>query len=228
MFVTDTALAQIQARLAAGDAATAQSLATHLLATPSLPTHARLNAFALRSRARETLRDLAGAIADLESALTLDATQARLWNELGLLRVDSGDPQRAIDAFARATVADPRHARAFNNRGNALRSVGRIAEAVAAFASAVEADPGYALAWSNLGNLRREAGDEAGAEAALRRALTLDPGQRGAWLALLSRLDSRLCLRPSASRRASSSVRLCPSVMVRLLVRLIRAHSSQC
>jgi len=204
--VSDQTLAQIQARLSAGDAAAARSLADGLLAGPSLPRHARLNAFVLRARAHEMARDLPRAIADLESALALDGTQAKVWNELGLLRGDAGDTPRAIAAFTRATAADPRYARAFNNLGNALRAAGRIVEAIVAVARAVAVDPGYALAWANLGSLRREGGDEPGAEDALRCAVALDARQRGAWLALggLLRERSRLTEAADCFARAAA------------------------
>ncbi len=192
--MSERALAAIEARLGAGDAIAALSLATTLLLDPALTARSRLAALVLRSRAHEMAHDMAAAIADLRAALALDAAQAKLWNELGLLCGDSGDKEGAIDAFARATVADPRYARAFNNLGNALRAAGRIGDAIAAATKAVGIDPRYALAWANLGNLRRQGGDDAGAEVALRRALALDARQRGAWLALGGILRERSVL----------------------------------
>ncbi len=196
--MTERALATIEARLAAGDAASAASLATSLLADASLATRTRLAAFVLRSRAHEMARAFTPAIADLRAALALDSTQARLWNELGLLCSDAGDTQGAIDAFTRATTADPRYARAFNNLGNALRAAGRIADAIVAATRALDIDPRYALAWANLGNLRRQGGDDAGAETALRHAVALDARQRGAWLALGGILRERSALAEAA------------------------------
>ncbi len=196
--MSDRALAAIEARLTAGDAAGACSLATALLADPALAGRWRLAALVLRSRAQEMAHDMAPAIADLRAALALDPAQPRLWNELGLLCGDSGDQEGAVDAFTHATVADPRYARAFNNLGNALRSAGRIADAIAAAARAIDIDPNYALAWANLGNLRRQGGDDAGAETALRRALALDVRQRGAWLALGGILRERSVLTEAA------------------------------
>lgn len=182
--MNDGILAQIQAKLDGGEFAAACSLASRLLGTPALPLAIRLQGLLLRSRAYEMGRDLPRAIGDLEAALTLDASQARLWNELGLLYGDAGQTSRAVEAFVRATAVDSRYARAFSNLGNALRGVGRLDEAILAAERAVAIDPNYALAWANLGVFRREMGDDRGAEEALRRAVTLNPRQPGAWLAL--------------------------------------------
>ncbi len=191
-------LAQIQARLAAADARGAATLASALLATPGTPALERLNALLLRSRAHEMAHDLPLAIADLEAAVALDPGQARIWNELGILRGDTGQVALAVEAFTRATSLDPRYARAFNNLGNALRGLGRLADATAAIERAVDADPTYALAWANLGTLRREGGNDIAAEEALRKALALDPRQRGAWMALGGVLRDRSHLEAAA------------------------------
>ena len=39
----------------------------------------------------------------------LAPTDARAWNALGIAAADAGEPARAVDAFARATVLDPRY-----------------------------------------------------------------------------------------------------------------------
>ncbi len=189
--MSDPRLSLIQSRLAAGDAPGTIALASALLAASDAAPLTRLNALLLRSRAYEGRRDLARAIADVEAALALDPTQAKLWSELGVLCGDAGRHEDAVEAFRKATAADPRYARAWNNLANALRTAGQRVEAMAAAERAVEVDSAYALAWANLGTLRREAGDEPGAEAALRRAVTLEPKLRSAWLALGGALRDR-------------------------------------
>ena len=149
-------------------------------------------------RAFETIRDLTRAIVDVDGALALDPTQARAWNDLGILCADAGLGDRAIDAFAHATRADANYARAWNNLGNALRNAGRPADALAAFERAVAIDGRYALAWSNLGSMQRLAGDDVNAEAALRRALSLDAGSRVATMTLAGLLHDRSDLEPAA------------------------------
>jgi len=189
--MADARLASIQARLAAGDATGARSLADAMLQDAALAMGDRFAALVLRARVHESRGDLAQAIVDLEGALALDPSQSRVWNELGLACADAGMNDRATAAFERAARADPGYARAWNNLGNALRTAGRIGDAVRAVERAVAADPRYALAWSNLGALKRDAGDDPGAEVALRRALEIDVNLRGAVMTLAGLLRER-------------------------------------
>jgi superkiller protein 3 len=156
-----------------------RALSDAMLVDASLHSSDRFAALMLRARAFEMLRDLPRAIVDVDGALALDPSNARAWNELGILCADAGRGDRAIDAFAHATRADPRYARGWNNLGNALRDAGRWAESLAAFERAATADAEYALAWANLGAMQRLTGNDVGARSALRRALALDPGARG-------------------------------------------------
>ena len=180
----DPRLAPIAARLSARDASTARALAGTLLSDSTLSMPDRISALVLRARAHETLGNRDRAIVDLEGALALDPTQARVWNELGLVCADAGQTGRSVAAFEHAVRSDPAYARGWNNLGNALRGVGRVGEAVRAAERATSADPTYALAWANLGALRREVGDDKGAQSALRRALVLAPALGGALMTL--------------------------------------------
>jgi CRISPR-associated protein Csy1 len=177
-------LADIEARLRAGDAAGACAAADAFLAASDLPASARSAALMLRSRAHEALRNLRAAIVDLEGAAALAPQDARVCNELGILYADAGHTARAVGCFRRAVALDAGYARAWNNLGNAERAAANLVAAEAAFERASVADPRYALALANLGAVRRECGDDAGAETALLRALTVDPQQRVALLAL--------------------------------------------
>jgi CRISPR-associated protein Csy1 len=194
----DGRLTPIQQKLGAGDAAGARTLADAMLVDASLPSTDRFAALMLRARAFEMLRDLPRAIVDVDGALALDPSQARAWNELGILCADAGLADRAIDAFAHATRADANYARGWNNLGNALRDAGRWGESLAAFERAVAIDDKYALAWANVGAMQRLAGNDASAEAALRRALALDPGARVAMMTLAGLLHDRSDLAPAA------------------------------
>ncbi len=186
--MTGDAIADIQRRLAAGDAAGARAAADALLRSAALPGDHRAVALWLRARAHEALKDAAAAIADLEAATGLTPGDARIWNELGVLLATAGEQERAVSAFGQATRADPRSFRAWNNLGNALRATGRLAGAGDAFARAVAIKPDYALAQANLGAVRRDQGDPAAARSALERALAIDPKLTVALLALGSLL----------------------------------------
>jgi protein O-GlcNAc transferase len=200
----DPRLAEVDSRLKVGDLAGARSIADALLATSSLPAAERVHALMLRSRAHELMHNLPAAIADVEGSLALNPNDARAYNELGILCIDDGQRDRAIEAFLRATALDPRHARAWNNLGSALRDAGRIEEARSAFARSTEADPRYPLACANLGVAYRDLGRDAEAAGAFMRALALDPKQRLALTALagLRRAEGNLDEAAALYRRA--------------------------
>ncbi len=202
----DSRLAPIAMRLANGDASAALTLANALLADTAIATPDRMGALVLRARIHEALANRERAIVDLEGALALDGSQARIWNELGLVCADAGQTQRSIAAFEHSVRTDPAYARGWNNLGNALRGAGRTMEAVRAAERATKADPAYHMAWANLGALRREVGDDPGAAAALRCALEIAPDHVGALKTLAGLLRERSDLEPAAElfRRAAS------------------------
>jgi predicted O-linked N-acetylglucosamine transferase (SPINDLY family) len=202
-------LAEAQARLRAGDAQGARAIVDALLARGDVGTDDRIEALKLRSRIREALRDLRGAIVDLEGAAALAPTDASVHNDLGILYADAGEPSRAISSFRRAVTIDPAYARAWNNVGNAERALRNTPAAEAAFARATAVDPRYALAWANLGATRRELGDDAGAEAALTRALELDGRNKVALVALAALRRARGAL-DSAVQLYSAAVQADP------------------
>ncbi len=176
--MADARIGEAEALLRGGDPARAAALLSAALAVSNATPDDRRAALMLRSRAREALADLPGAIADLREAIVRHPGDPRLRNALGILLADAGDARGAGDEFSTAVRLDPGYARAWNNLGNALRSGGRVAEAAQAVRRAVAAQPDYALAWSNLGTILQDLGDEAGARDALRRALELKPDPR--------------------------------------------------
>jgi CRISPR-associated protein Csy1 len=198
-----------RARLRAGDAQGARAIVDALIARGDLPAPDRVDALKMRSRVREALRDLRGAIADLEGAAALAPGDARVHNELGILYADAGENGRAMASFRRAVAADPAYARAWNNIGNAERALHDTVAAEAAFARATVVDARYALAWANLGATRRELGDDAGAESALSRALELDPRNKVALVAMAALRRARGAL-DSAVQLYTTAVQVDP------------------
>ena len=81
--MADPRLATVQTRLVAGDAGGAKMLADAMLVDSGLAMRDRFGALVLRSRAHEALGDLPMQSVDLDGALAIDATQARVSNELG-------------------------------------------------------------------------------------------------------------------------------------------------
>jgi Flp pilus assembly protein TadD len=104
------------------------------------------------------------------------AARAALHDDLALLFLESGAPDRALEQFEQALALRPESAVSHFNVGTALVFAGREAEAVTAFEEAIRRRPDYALALNNLGGLLLRRGDLAGAAPYLERAARNDPG----------------------------------------------------
>ena len=156
-----------------------------------------------------------GRVADAIRILSSDPgarRQAFACTRLGMLYLETGKPQPALDAFARALAALPDHADALCNRGVALQRLGRLDEALAAYDATLRLEPANVMAHFNRGNVLRLMNRLPEAEAALARAAALAPKfaeahfNRGVLLLMLRRpdaalapLDAALALRPGVA-----------------------------
>ncbi len=99
------------------------------------PTLASLHT--LRGRAYLESGARNAAIADFDTALTLNPNSALAFNERGRAHHKSGDNTRAIADFDAALRLFPFYSAAFRNRGTAFLFQGRLAAAIADFDSAI-------------------------------------------------------------------------------------------
>ena len=75
-----------------------------------------------------------------------------VWNILGTAAAQTGNLEKAINAFEKAISIKPNYAEAHNNFGNALKEQGRLEEAIQAFHKALLLKPDFAAAYRNIGN----------------------------------------------------------------------------
>jgi predicted O-linked N-acetylglucosamine transferase (SPINDLY family) len=94
---------------------------------------------------------------------------------LGVVALQRGQNDIAVDLINRAITLRPGSAQAYSNLGNALKGKGQLDEAVAAYRRAIALIPGFAEAHSNLGNALREQGQLDEAIAAFGEAISLKP-----------------------------------------------------
>jgi arabinofuranosyltransferase len=125
--------------------------------------------------------NIADAAQHLEAALRLHPDNAPAASNLGLLYEESGQPERALALFRRATEADPTFPEGWVNLAHASNHAGRFDVAAAAGARAVELAPEMPEAWLELGTARAAVGSPPEALAALRRAIELRPEYGDAW-----------------------------------------------
>ncbi|HMD53211.1 MAG TPA: tetratricopeptide repeat protein [Phycisphaerae bacterium] len=98
----------------------------------------------------------AGRLAEAEAIylqiLRLEPKQPDALHLLGMIELQTGRGQRAVDLIKQAIDIDPSAAVYYNNLGLALQDRGDLDAAVAAYRRAIELLPDYATAYSNLGN----------------------------------------------------------------------------
>ena len=132
----------------------------------------------------------AEAIRQMETVTRLDPERnAGAWNDLGLFRLQSGQPGPARTALRRAVALDPTLVTAWVNLGAAALSANDASEAERAFTRALRYEPRHTGAMGNLALLRARQGREAEARDLLRQLLAVDPNDARA-RALLAELNS--------------------------------------
>ncbi len=97
-------------------------------------------------------------------------------NLMGVLAVEAGRIDIAIDYMRRAVKLLPRQPIYQNNLGNALIIATRQDEALPHLRKAVQAKPDYADAWCNIGKAYRLLGETGRAAQNFRKALEVSPG----------------------------------------------------
>lgn len=113
---------------------------------------------------------------------------------LGVVHLQRGEHDLALDLIGRAIAVQPDRAVYFNNYGAALFAVGRLVEALACFHRSAAIQPEYADAISNLGMAYESLGDLTQAARFLQQALELNPKHvdaRNRLLALLQQTGSQ-------------------------------------
>jgi Tfp pilus assembly protein PilF len=123
------------------------------------------------------------ALGALREAVALDGAVPAYHNTLGLLLLDTQQPELAANSFQRAVSLDRSYGDAYLNFGIALAEMGRWQEAVPVYREAL-ARPRLAaesIAHQNLGLALFHLGQYREAERELRLAITLDPRMEGAY-----------------------------------------------
>ena len=96
-------------------------------------------------------------------------------HNLGVLLLQCGKPEAALDYLNRAAEINPRSASARLNIGNALRTLGCFGDALDSYDVALAINPSYAEAYNNRGVVLRRLGRSAEALDSYERALAIKP-----------------------------------------------------
>lgn len=136
------------------------------------------------------------ALQELEEAVKLDASNAKIYNVYGLVYSVLGEDGKAQQNFQQAISLAPNDSEIRQNWGWYLCTHGKPRESIAEFEVAIR-NPLYKtsdVALTNAGKCSIEAGDNRGGEAYLKRALTINGANISALynLALLMYRESRI------------------------------------
>lgn len=124
-------------------------------------------------------RDLQGAKAAFQKALSIEPTDGEAYNGLALAFQVEGEPELAEQYFRKAVTYSPQSAMIHNNFGAFLYSRQRYEEACQELSRATE-DPFYnrrAQAFENLGRCYRLLNNAEAAEHAFERAIQISPAR---------------------------------------------------
>lgn len=117
----------------------------------------------------------AGQLLEAESlyrqVLAADRRHFGSWHHLGILALQRGQPQAALEPFSHALVVDDRVPECHYNMAYALQQVGRLPEAAAHYRKALALKPDYVDAATNLGNVLTALGNHGEAADCYERVL---------------------------------------------------------
>ena len=121
----------------------------------------------------------AGRLLEAESlyrqVLASDAGHFGTLHHLGIIALQRGQAQAAVDVIGRAIAVDDRVADCHYNMAFALQALGRSSEAAVHYRHAVKLKPDYVEAYTNLGNVLKELGSHRDAAACYERVIALKP-----------------------------------------------------
>ena len=144
-----------------------------------------------RERALSLIRagQLAAAKPLLEQVVAANGSDAEAWYLLGNLHGSSGDHERALACFEKASRLRPDVADVARNLGATLQILQRREEAIACYRRFLARAPGSPEIYYNLANALADGEAYAEAAACYRRALALRPGWEDACINLGHTLD---------------------------------------
>ncbi len=167
-----------------------------------------LHLVVLRARARQQLGDLAGALADYETALRAEPQNAEAMAGRGQMRELASDLDRAIRDYSEVIRSNPNRAAPYLQRAWAWRRQNQPDKALADLTTAIWLEPRFADAYRLRGLIWYQKGNYPRAAADLDFAWHIDPNldiaaqlQRGAALARAERIDEALAAYDTVIRR---------------------------
>ncbi|MDA8022344.1 MAG: tetratricopeptide repeat protein [Gammaproteobacteria bacterium] len=141
----------------------------------SIPTATKAGVYHNRGVAYTEVGLYAFALADLDTALKLDADVVETYNARGSVHSEKGDVDLAISDYNKALGLNPNFAPAYNNRGSAYGKKGEFDRALADYNKALEIQPKNADLYTNRANAYNGKGELGRAIADYTKAIEIQP-----------------------------------------------------
>jgi predicted O-linked N-acetylglucosamine transferase (SPINDLY family) len=126
-------------------------------------------------------RQLDAARSCYQQVLRLQPENSRARYLLGVIALQSRQPQLALELIGTALELDPRNAGAYNDQGQALYELKRYDSAIASFDTAITLDPGFAGFYYNRAMALHDSGRFEEAIAGFDQAIARNPGHARAF-----------------------------------------------
>ena len=124
-----------------------------------------------------------------ENIILLNPNIPEIFNNLGILYLNSGDILKCIDSFKKAIILDSRFATAFCNLGLAYSRIGKVKLATENYLEAININPKSYMACYNLGSLYKKINQIENAEKYLNIAIEISPKMLSAYNNLFELYD---------------------------------------
>lgn len=99
----------------------------------------------------QTLQDISQLEAPYKDVLAKDPKNFDAAVALGNLYFDSGQPEKAIEAYQKALEINPKDVNVRTDMGTMYRKIGNFDKAVEEFRKSASTDPTHVMSWYNLG-----------------------------------------------------------------------------
>jgi tetratricopeptide (TPR) repeat protein len=127
------------------------------------------------------LGDCAGALPDIEKALSINPNYATAWADHGLLKGCLGDREQEFQDYEKALSLDPSLAKVHQNRGVAYYDMKDFEKALEEYDLSIAIDPARAASWSGKGEALGQLGRFGECIVAATKSLEINPEEYSAY-----------------------------------------------
>ncbi|MBW8039421.1 MAG: tetratricopeptide repeat protein [Planctomycetes bacterium] len=134
--------------------------------------------------------DLTGARRQYQQVLKTDPDNADALHSLGLIALQNGQYDKALDLISKAIEQNSQNPQFYNNLGVVFKALRKIEKAIEAYQQALSLNPDFAEAYNNMGSVLYALGRFSDAVENCRQAISLNPDYPEAYNNLAAALQA--------------------------------------